>query len=132
MRAFKPEGYTNVSPYLIVKDATATIGFVEQVLDGRLLRSFPDQSGRLIHAEVRIGDSVAMLADATPDWPPVAAYVHVYVPDVDATYERALAHGAESVQAPVHGQDEDKRGGVRDSGGTTWWISTRQAGAGEP
>lgn len=53
------------------------------------------------------------------------APVHVYVQDVDATYQRALEAGAVSVQEPVRKDDEDKRGGVRDEGGTTWWIATR-------
>lgn len=52
------------------------------------------------------------------------AAVHIYVQDVDATYRRALRAGAASVQEPVKKQDEDKRGGVKDAGGTTWWIAT--------
>jgi uncharacterized glyoxalase superfamily protein PhnB len=56
----------------------------------------------------------------------VPAHVHVYVPDVDATYAAALAAGATSVQTPDQRKDdEDKRGGVKDPGGTTWWIATR-------
>jgi uncharacterized glyoxalase superfamily protein PhnB len=51
--------------------------------------------------------------------------VYVYVPDVDATYSRALAAGAVSVQEPVKGEDEDKRGGVKDAGGTTWWLASK-------
>jgi uncharacterized glyoxalase superfamily protein PhnB len=67
-----------------------------------------------------------MLADPVPpDWPPASSYVHIYVEDVDATYRRALEAGAVSVQEPVKKQDDDKRGGVRDAGGTTWWIATR-------
>lgn len=80
---------------------------------------------RVMHAEIRIDDSVVMLADPGPGWPAVAAFVHVYVPDVDATYRRALEAGATSVQAPVKKEDEDKRGGVKDAGGTTWWIATK-------
>jgi PhnB protein len=68
---------------------------------------------------------VIMLGDAGENWPAIGAHVHVYVPDVDATYRRALQAGATSVQAPVQKEDEDKRGGVKDAGGTTWWISTR-------
>ena len=49
----------------------------------------------------------------------------VYVKDVDATYRRALDAGAVSIQEPVKKQDEDKRGGVKDGGGTTWWIATK-------
>lgn len=56
---------------------------------------------------------------------PIPVNVHVYVPDVDATYARALAAGAESVQEPVKKDDPDKRGGVKDLGGTTWWIATK-------
>jgi PhnB protein len=89
------------------------------------LRRFPDESGRLMHAEVRIDDSVVMLADGHEHWPPIAANVHVYVSDVDAIYRRALDAGATSVQEPVQKDDEDKRSGVRDAGGTTWWIATR-------
>ncbi len=121
----KPTGYTTVSPYLIVSDANGTIEFLASVFDGVELRRFPDESGRLMHAEVRIDDTVVMLADSTEEWPPVPSLVHVYVPDVDQTYRRALAAGATSVQEPSQAGDEDKRGGVKDAGGTTWWIATR-------
>lgn len=78
-----------------------------------------------MHAEVRIDDSVVMLADAAEGWSPIPAHVHVYVRDVDATYKRALAAGATSVQAPVKKDDADKRGGVQGASGTTWWIATQ-------
>lgn len=123
--AHKPDGYNSASPYLVVTDAAATIRFLERVFSGVPLRSHPGEGGRLMHAEVRIDDTVVMLADAAPQWPAVPAHVHVYVPDVDATYLQALAAGATSVQAPVQKGDEDKRGGVKDAGGTTWWIATR-------
>jgi uncharacterized glyoxalase superfamily protein PhnB len=122
---YKPRGYPTVSPYLIVDGAARTIEFLKDVFDATVLRSYPDDAGRLMHAEVRIDDSVVMMGDAAPGWPAIPTHVHVYVPDVDATYERALAHGAISVQEPVKKQDEDKRGGVKDPGGTTFWISTR-------
>lgn len=121
----KPRDYTTVSPYLIVDGASRTIEFLAAAFDAVELRRFPGPNGTLMHAEVRIDDTVVMLADATADWPPVPSYVHVYVPDVDATYRRALEAGATSVQEPVQKDDEDRRGGVRDAGGTTWWIATR-------
>jgi len=123
---FKPDGYSTVSPYLVVDGAAGTIAFLQRVFGAEELRRFPDDAGRVIHAEVRIGDTVLMIADpGPPDWPAVAGHVHVYVEDVDATYRDALAAGAESVQEPVRKEDEDRRGGVRDAGGTTWWIATR-------
>jgi PhnB protein len=123
--SYKPADYSTVSPYLIVAGASATIDFLKQVFGATEVRRFPDPSGRLMHAEVRIGDTVVMIADGAEGWPPVPSYVHVYVSDVDAIYKRALAAGATSVQEPVKKDDEDKRGGVKDAGGTTWWIATR-------
>lgn len=122
----KPKDYTSVAPYLIVNGAAATIDFVTKVFGAVELRRFADPSGKLMHAEVRIDDTVVMIADAAPpEWPAVAAHVHIYVPDVDATYQKALAAGAASVQKPMKKQDEDKRGGIKDAGGITWWIATR-------
>lgn len=123
--SYKPEGYTSVAPYLIVPDAAKAIEFVVSVFGGKELRRFSDPNGRIMHAEVRIDDTVVMLGNSTDGWPPVPCHVHVYVPDVDAIYHRALAAGAQSVQEPVKKDDADKRGGVKDSGGTTWWIATK-------
>ncbi len=125
MKKFKPERYTTVSPYLIVSNCAGTIKFLQNVFGATLLRSFTDADGRLMHAEVRLDDTVIMLADSTPEWPPIPSYVHVYVDDVDSIYSSAIQFGATSVQQPVKKQDEDKRGGVKDIGGTTWWIATR-------
>jgi PhnB protein len=123
--SYKPEGYTSVSPYLIVDGAAATIEFLVRVFGARELRHFPAQGGKVMHAEVRIDDTVVMVADSAEGWPPVPAHVHVYVADVDDTYARALEAGATSVQEPVKKDDADKRGGVKDAGGTTWWIATK-------
>lgn len=114
-----------VSPYLVVTDAAATIDFLVRALGGAEQRRIPNGAGGVAHAEVRIGGSVVMLGDAAEGWPACPAHVHVYVPDVDATHAAALAAGAVSVQAPERKGDEDKRGAVKDAGGTTWWIATR-------
>ena len=121
----KPKGYNTVSPYLIVDGASRTIEFLVKVFDAIKLRQFPGPDGKLMHAEVRIDDTVIMMADGMEGWPAIPSHVHIYVPDVDATYRRALGEGAISVQEPVKKDDEDKRGGVKDAGGTTWWIATK-------
>jgi PhnB protein len=123
--SFKPNEYSTVSPYLIVDGAKGTIEFLKNVFGAVELRRFPDESGRMMHAEVRIDDTVIMLADCTAEWPPMPSYVHIYVRDVDSTYKLALEAGAESVQEPVKKDDDDKRGGIKDAGGTTWWIATK-------
>jgi PhnB protein len=125
--SYKPAGYNSVSPYLIVEGADATIKFLKDAFDAVELRRFPapDGSGGVMHAEVRIDDTVVMLADRPGEWPTVPAHVHVYVADVDASYQRALDCGAIAVQEPVKKEDDDKRGGVKDAGGTTWWMATK-------
>lgn len=119
---FKPDNYSSVSPYLIVNGARSTIDFLVAVFDATPLRSIPGDSGKLVHGEARIDDSVLMFSDAVEGWPAIPAHVHVYVADVDATYARAIKAGAISVQEPVQKDDADKRGGFRDTGGTTWWV----------
>ena len=123
----KPTNYSTVSPYLIVDGASDTIAFLVGVFGAVELRRFPDAAGKLMHAEVRIDDTVLMVADGGAGWPPMPSHVHVYVSDVDATYKRAIEAGATSVQEPVKKDDDDKRGGVKDAGGTTWWIATKVA-----
>jgi uncharacterized glyoxalase superfamily protein PhnB len=128
MTSYKPQDYPTVSPYLIVDGAERTIDFLVEVFGAAPLRRFPAEDGKLMHAEVRVGDSVVMLGDSAEGWPPLPAHVHVYVPDVDAAFQRALEAGATAVQAPSRREgDDDRRGGVKDAGGTTWWIATKVA-----
>lgn len=122
---WKPEGYSSVSPYLVVADAAATIAFLQRTFAASLLHQVPAADGKIMHAEIRLDDSIIMLADGGDGFPVIPAHVHVYVADVDARYQQALTAGATSVQAPVQKEDADKRCGVKDSGGTTWWIGTR-------
>ena len=123
--SYKPDGYSSVSPYLIVDGAGGTIDFLIKTFGATELMRMSNDDGMIRHAEVRLDDTVLMLADAVPGWPAIGAHVHVYVADVDATYRQALTAGATMVQEPVKKEDADKRGGVRDAGGTTWWIATR-------
>lgn len=125
MSAYKPAGYNAVSPYLIVKDAALTIKFLQQVFKATELYRLNNEHNKIIHAEIRIDDSVIMLADTQNDWPAQPAHVHIYVADVDTIYQAALSAGALSVQAPVQKQDSDRRCGVQDAGGTTWWVATK-------
>ena len=97
----KPNNYSTVSPYLIVDGASGTIDFLIRVFGAVELRRFPDAAGKLMHAEVRIDDTVVMIANPGDEWPPVPSYVHVYVNDVDAIYKRAIEAGATSVQEPI-------------------------------
>ena len=124
--SLKPAGYSTVSPYLVVSGAQGVIEFIKAVFGGEQLRRHDRPDGTIGHAEMRIDDTVVMIADASGPWPPSPTCLHVYVADVDVVYQRALAAGAESIMAPQQKDettDTDRRGGVRDSGGNQWWIA---------
>jgi len=120
-----PAGHHTVTPYLIVRDARALIEFVERAFAGEVVRRWDMPDGTVRHAEIQIGDSRIMLADAGEQWPPMPAMVHLYVDDVDAVHRRALAAGATSIQEPEDMPYGDRSGGVRDVCGNLWWLATR-------
>lgn len=120
-----PEGYSTISPYMLVEGARRVIDFAKATFDATELRVFDGPDGKIQHSEIKIGNAVVMLADAIEGWPAVPSWVHVYVDDVDATYRKGLAAGAVSAQEPREKEgDPDRRGGLKDPAGNTWWIST--------
>lgn len=125
MSTYKPAGYPSVSAYVMSDNAAGVVAFVKATFGATEHRRMDRPDGGISHVELRIDDSVVMLSEATAEYPAVITWLHVYVPDVDATYARALAAGGTSVMEPVHKGDPDKRGGVKDPGGNTWWISTQ-------
>lgn len=123
---WKPPRYSSVSPYLVTENAEGVIAFLVDALGAEPLRRYEMPDGSIMHAEVRIDDTVVMIGQAGGEWPAIPCHVHVYVPDVNASYERALEAGGESVEAPrQRGDDPDRRGGVKGPGGNTWWLATQ-------
>jgi uncharacterized glyoxalase superfamily protein PhnB len=126
--AWKPAGYSSVSPYLITPNAQRVIDFLIATCGATALRRYENADGSIMHAEVDVDGSVVMLGEAGEEWPAVPCHLHVYVPDVDATYRLALQNGGTPVQAPTQREgDPDRRGGVLGPGGNTWWFSTQKA-----
>jgi PhnB protein len=118
-----PEGYQQVMPYLIVRGAAKFIDFTRKVFGAdEKLRIMRDEK-TVRHAEIKIGDSVIMFADATEQFPPRTAGLFVYVEDADQTYNKALAEGATSVM-PMSDQEYGRSGGVADPFGNLWWPTT--------
>lgn len=125
---WKPVGYSSVSVYIVANGAQRVIDFLKKTFGAADLRRFDNPDGTIMHAEVRIEDTVVMIADAGGAYPAFPVWLHVYVPDAHATYKKALAAGGISVQEPVQKPgDPDLRGGVKDPCGNTWWISTQLA-----
>ncbi|HEY0070954.1 MAG TPA: VOC family protein [Chloroflexia bacterium] len=127
---YKPKGYSSVAVYVMADGAQRVIDFLKATFDAEVLRRSDRPDGSIMHAEVRIDDTVVMLADGGGQFPAFPVWLHVYVPDVDATYRRALAAGGVSVQEPSQQGDPDRRGGVQDPVGNTWWIATQVGAAG--
>ena len=125
-RSYKPQGYASVSVYVMANEAQQVIEFLEKTFDARQTRRTDRPDGSIMHAEVQIDDTVVMIADASGEFPAFPVWLHVYVPDVDATYQRALNAGGTSVQEPSQAEAEpDRRGGVKDPSSNTWWIATQ-------
>jgi len=127
-----PEGYPRVTPYLHVSGAAAAIEFFSSVLGAQERMRMPAPGGKIGHAEVEIGESIIMLADEFPDMDvrgpkaiggtPVT--LHVYVDDVDAVFDAALAAGATSVRAVENQFYGDRVGQFEDPFGHRWSVAT--------
>jgi PhnB protein len=120
-----PEGYHTYTPYFVVEGAAELIEFLQKAFGAVETLRMPMPGGRLAHAEVRVGSSMLMMADANP--PEQGARQlngMLYVPDVDAAYERALAAGARGVRPPENQFYGDRMSGVVDRWGNYWSIAT--------
>jgi PhnB protein len=117
-----PEGYTQVTPYLIVENAAALIEFTRKIFGAEERFKAMRDEHLIMHAEISIGGCVIMIADATELYKPQPAGLFIYVDDCDAVYKNALANGATSKSEPAD-QSYGRSAGVNDAFGNTWWIT---------
>ena len=122
---YKPEGFHCVTPYLTVQGAAKLLDFLKQAFGAEEIGRYPEPSGRIAHACVKIGDSMVEMSDCTDEWPATACSLHFYVPDVDAVYRRALKAGGVSLREPADQFYGERSAGVRDVCGNNWFIGTR-------
>jgi PhnB protein len=118
MSKFQPDGWHTVTPRIIVPDPESLIAFIRQVFYGR--GEFQPGSP----AEIRIGDSVVMISDGGGLRESAPAFLYVYVEETDATYSRAIAANAVSMEEPADMPYGDRRATVKDPWGNTWQIAT--------
>ncbi|MDF2455189.1 MAG: Glyoxalase family protein [Cytophagaceae bacterium] len=123
---FKPEGYNSVSPYFIVEGAQKLIDLLKQVFNATELRRYDTPDGKVMHAEMKVYDSVIMLGSASEQYPALSLVVHVYVPNVDEVFEKAIKAGCVSIEEPKQKGDPDKRGTFKDFAGNMWSVATQQ------
>jgi PhnB protein len=118
-----PEGYHTVTPFMLAKDAAQLIDFMIAAFDA-VQKHRHDVGGKVMHAEIKIGDSIIMLAEANEKWPASPSILYLYVNDVDSTYRQALRAGGTSLREPNTEFYGDRSCGVVDTFGNQWWIAT--------
>lgn len=119
-------------PCYLIEGAAGMIEFLEKTFDAEVLQSHASPEGKVMYAEVKVGDSTIELGDANEQWTAKAAPLHVYIPDVDAVYARALAAGATSIYEPMQQPYGDREAGVTDPFGIEWYLATRLEGGPRP
>jgi len=113
-----------LAPYIVATNAVDLAQFIVRALGGAITYEAEPQNGRPTHLEVRIADGLVMIGEMPPGRTPFPAMIHLYVPDADRAYRRALDAGASSVREPAVAPDGLTRGGVRDAWGNQWWFSS--------
>jgi len=120
-----PEEYTQLMPYLIVKGADDFRKFMTMVFDAKDKLIVPNEDGSLMHGELKIGNAVVMFAEAGGQFHVMNAGMFIYVDNADATYKKALAAGAVTVEGQEPSdKDYGRACGVKDPFGNTWWITS--------
>lgn len=117
-----PQDYHTVTPYLVVPHVSRLLTFLAEAFGAVERIRYPRADGSVMHAEVKIGDSIVMMGEPTPGMEPVPGAIFLRVDDADAAYRKALAAGATSVSEPMDQPHAGERyGGVKDPCGNLWW-----------
>lgn len=119
-----PAGYNSVSVHLFVSDARAHIAFIQQAFSGDLREYVEGPDGRVVHAALRIGDSMVMLGECAPGQQLSRVTFYIYTPDCDAMFHSAVAAGGTVVRDLANQLYGDRNGGVTDRDGNEWWIGS--------
>jgi PhnB protein len=129
-----PDGYHTVTPYLILNAAGDAIAFYKKALGAAEVMRMDDPSGKIHHGEISIGGSRIMLSDEAPDIQALSpktiggspVSIHLYVDDVDAAADRAVAAGAKLIRPVADQFYGDRVGGIEDPFGYRWFIATHK------
>jgi len=118
-----PKGFHTLTPYPQVRGAAELIDFLKRAF-GAKVAGLSKDDGKVLHAEVRIGDSMMELSEARGKWKPMPCAIHLYVGDADRVYEQALKAGTKSLYEPADRHYGDREAGVKDPSGNVWYIAT--------
>ena len=121
-----PEGCHSITPYLLVPDVGRLIEFLKQAFGAVERAKIARPDGTILHAQVKIGDSILMIGEPQSPYKPLPTMLYLYVPDVDATYKQALAVGGVSAVEPKDMFYGDRSACVKDVADNSWWIATHK------
>jgi PhnB protein len=128
-----PDGYYSLTPYLVCKDAAKAIEFYTRAFGAQEVVRMPGPGGRIMHAEIKIGNSMLMLSDENPERGAVAPSgsgrsqsLMLYTEDVDSVFRRAIDFGATSIETPTDMFWGDRMGNLKDPFGHQWAIATHK------
>ena len=119
-----PDGSHTVTPYLVVEGIPKLLDFLKQAFGAQERFRMARPDGGVMHADVKIGDSIVMMGEAMGEWKPKPCSLYLYVEDVDAVYQRAIDAGGTKVREPSNQFYGDRTGGVIDPCGNYWGIAT--------
>jgi len=130
-----PDGFHTATPYMIIRDAARAIEFYKKAFGATEVYRHADAGGKIRHAQIRIGDSPFMIADEFPEFSVCRSpqslngspmHIYLYVEDVDAVFNQAVASGATTLMPVMDQFYGDRSGGVTDPFGHVWWIATHK------
>ncbi|MBI4474510.1 MAG: hypothetical protein HY646_17705 [Acidobacteria bacterium] len=124
----RPEGFRTFAICLHPTGAAKLIDFLERAFDAAVVLRHDSPEGVVLHAKVRIGDTIVEMGEAHGQWQDKPSMIYMYVPNVDAAYKRAIDAGGKSIAAPADHDYGDRSGGIEDPVGNQWYIATHIGG----
>jgi PhnB protein len=120
-----PKGFQSVTPYFTISGAENFLTFLQEAFDAEIVDRHDRENGDLWHAAIKIYDSMIEASEATSEYTSKPLSIHLYVPDTDAMYARAIAAGGKSLYEPADMPYGERSGGVEDPCGNSWYIATQ-------
>lgn len=118
-----PSGHQTVMPYFIANSPETLINFARDTFKAKVTQQHLRPDGGIMHAEIIIGNSTLMIGGANKDWPTRTCDLFIYVDNADECFHKAVEQGAEVVME-VTDKDYGRSGGVKDTNGNIWWITS--------
>ena len=119
-----PEGFHTVTPYLVITGVSRVMEFMKKAFDAKEVHKTARPDGTIMHAQMKIGDSMIMMGEANDQHQAQPCSIYLYVKDTDAVYKQAVKAGGTSIMEPMDMFYGDRNAGVKDSSGMQWWIGT--------